>query len=67
MAERPKVTCRICWRWVAIEECKTDDDGHLVHEECYAAEQLLWSRIRASFLNKSSSKENSAPLDSPDS
>jgi len=60
MAERAKVTCQICWRRVAIDECKTDDYGHSVHEECYVAEQL-WLRTRASFLNESS-KKNNAPL-----
>jgi hypothetical protein len=60
MAERAKVTCRICWRGVAIEECKTDDKGQPVHEDCYAAEQV-WLQTRASSLNKSSSQKNNAP------
>ena len=59
MAERAKVTCRICWRGVAIEECKTDHDGQPVHEDCYAAEQV-WLRTRASFLNESSKKNNAS-------
>jgi len=66
MAERAKVICQICWSWVAIDECKTDDDGHPVHEECYAAQQL-WLRTRASFVNKRISKKNDGPLNSPGS
>jgi hypothetical protein len=30
------VMCWICGKLIPLEDCKTDDDGHVVHEECYA-------------------------------
>jgi hypothetical protein len=51
MAEKFKVTCSICGKPLPLEECKTDDHGNPVHEECYAA-KALWLRTRASFLSK---------------
>ncbi len=30
------VKCWICGRPIPHEECKTDDHGHVVHEDCYA-------------------------------
>jgi hypothetical protein len=31
------VTCWICGYPVPLQECKTDDRGRSVHENCYAA------------------------------
>ena len=30
------VNCWICGRPIPLEECKTDDYGHVVHEACYS-------------------------------
>ena len=29
------VVCWMCGRPIPLEECKTDDHGHVVHEHCY--------------------------------
>ena len=29
--------CTICGQPSSLEDCKTDDKGHVVHEICYAA------------------------------
>jgi hypothetical protein len=31
------VTCTLCKRPVNLQECKTDERGMAVHEECYVA------------------------------
>lgn len=33
--------CRICGKPVAVENCKTDDDGKAVHEDCYVLKLRL--------------------------
>lgn len=33
--------CRICGKSVAVESCKTDDDGKAVHEGCYVLKLKL--------------------------
>ena len=33
----PTVLCRLCGRAVELENCKTDERGRPVHEECYVA------------------------------
>ena len=33
--------CRICGKPVAVEGCKTDDDGKAVHEDCYVLKLRL--------------------------
>jgi hypothetical protein len=30
------VKCWMCGKPIPLEECKTDDHGHVVHEDCYA-------------------------------
>ena len=37
MHEKAVVFCRICGRPVPLEDCKSDDTGRIVHENCYAA------------------------------
>ena len=34
------LTCWICGKSVRLEDCKSDDYGHTVHEECYIAAVL---------------------------
>jgi len=36
--------CWICGNPVALEECKTDEDGQAVHELCYV-EKVKWELI----------------------
>ena len=31
------VVCWMCGKSIPLEECKTDDHGHVVHEHCYVA------------------------------
>lgn len=38
MPEKLVVTCSMCGKPVPLEDCKCDDNGHPVHEACYAAE-----------------------------
>ena len=39
--------CWICGRVVSLENGKTDEHGHIVHEECYAARMRLEHAVRA--------------------
>jgi hypothetical protein len=34
--ETTTVSCWICGKPIPLEDCKTDDHGHVVHENCYA-------------------------------
>jgi hypothetical protein len=38
MASAPinNVNCSICGKEVPLQDCKTDEQGRAVHEECYA-------------------------------
>lgn len=33
--------CWMCGNPVALEECKTDEDGQAVHERCYVEKVML--------------------------
>jgi hypothetical protein len=33
--------CYICGDPVPLEDCKTDENGHAVHEECYLVREKL--------------------------
>jgi len=37
----PTHYCWICGRAVSLQNCKTDEHGHIVHSECYAARMRL--------------------------
>jgi hypothetical protein len=37
MSEGFTVTCWICGKSVRLEDCKADDRGRPVHEDCYVA------------------------------
>ncbi len=41
MREKITVNCSMCGKPVALEECKSDDHGHPVHEDCYVAEVVV--------------------------
>jgi hypothetical protein len=34
------VQCWICAKPIPLEDCKTDDDGHPVHEDCYCEQTV---------------------------
>jgi hypothetical protein len=40
MRENITVNCSICGKPVPLQECKSNDNGHPVHEDCYAAEAV---------------------------
>jgi hypothetical protein len=35
--KRGQLNCPICNEPVSLETSKTDEDGHAIHEECYAS------------------------------
>jgi hypothetical protein len=36
--------CSICDKFVSLQDCKIDEDGHAVHENCYTLLTLERSR-----------------------
>jgi ribosome-binding protein aMBF1 (putative translation factor) len=42
MEDRPSKMCWICGRTVALEDCKVDERGLPVHDNCYVAKVTRW-------------------------
>lgn len=40
----PSTPCLICGKEVSLRDCKTDEHGRAVHEECYAQQLKLDNR-----------------------
>jgi hypothetical protein len=40
-AKIERICCWICGRDVSLRDCKLDEPGHPVHEECYVARTKL--------------------------
>lgn len=40
------ITCWICGKQVSLHNCKIDERGHAVHEECYVARMKLEAEAR---------------------
>jgi hypothetical protein len=39
--------CWICGRELSLEDCKTDEHGRAIHEECYVARMKLESESQS--------------------
>ncbi len=37
--------CHICDKPVSLEDAKTDDGGHTVHEDCYVLKRVTDDRV----------------------
>jgi len=42
MEYSPSILCWICRTAVALEDCKVDEHGHPLHEDCYVAKVARW-------------------------
>ncbi len=40
MAGEDSFLCSICFKGISLEDCKIDEDGRPVHENCYATRVL---------------------------
>ena len=44
--------CWICGKDVPLQACKTDENGHIVHEHCYALRMQLEGASSRVVLNR---------------
>jgi hypothetical protein len=50
--------CPICDKPVKLETAKTDEDGHVIHEECYFDDSVIENHWGDSALSAIREKEN---------